>query len=53
MACGILVPWQWIEPKPSALEAQSLNHWITKEVLEHILTTTSLTKESTQIWLLI
>ena len=26
-ACGILVPWQGIEPVPTALAAQSLNHW--------------------------
>ena len=26
IACGILVPWLGIKPKPPALEAQSLNH---------------------------
>ena len=26
-ACGILVPWSGIEPSPSAIKAQSLNHW--------------------------
>ena len=26
-ACRILVPWPRIEPKPLALEAQSLSHW--------------------------
>ena len=31
-AHGILVPQPRIEPKPPALEALSLNHWITKEV---------------------
>ena len=29
---GILVPQTGIEPKPPALEAQSLNHWTTREV---------------------
>ena len=32
MACGILVPPARIEPTPPALEVQSFNHWITKEV---------------------
>ena len=32
MACGILVTWPGIEPTSSALEAQSLNHWTTREV---------------------
>ena len=32
MACGILVPWPGIKPAPLALEAQSLNHWTTREV---------------------
>ena len=38
-ACGIfscsmwdLIPWSGIKPGPSSLGAQSLNHWITKEV---------------------
>ena len=30
--CRILVPWPGIEPLPPVLEAQSLNHWTTKEV---------------------
>ena len=29
---GILVPWPGFKPRPSALEAWSLNRWITKEV---------------------
>ena len=29
---GILVPQQDIEPAHPALEAQSLNHWTTREV---------------------
>ena len=33
MACGILVPQPGIKPMPPALEAQSLNHWTTREVL--------------------
>ena len=31
-ACGILVPQPGIEPVPLAVEAQSLNHWTTREV---------------------
>ena len=31
-AFGILVPQQGIEPAPPAVEAQSLNHWTTREV---------------------
>ena len=30
-ACGILVPWPWIEPGPSAVKAQSPNHWTVRE----------------------
>ena len=30
--CGILVPWQGIEPVPPAMEAQSFKHWTAKEV---------------------
>ena len=30
-ACGILVPWQRIEPVPLALEAWSLNQWSIRE----------------------
>ena len=32
-ACGILVPGPGIEPSPPAVEAWSLNHWTTREVL--------------------
>ena len=31
-ACGILVPQPGIKPAPPALEAQSLNHWTTREI---------------------
>ena len=31
--CGILVPQPGIEPVPPAVEAWSLNHWTTREVL--------------------
>ena len=31
-AGGILVPWPGMEPKPPAVEVQSLNPWTTKEV---------------------
>ena len=30
--CGILVSWPGIESMPSAVEAESLNHWIAREV---------------------
>ena len=30
-ACGILVPWPEIKPGPPVLEAQSTNHWTTRE----------------------
>ena len=33
MACGALVPQLWTKPVASELEAQSLNHWTTREVL--------------------
>ena len=33
MACGILVPQPGNEPGPAAMEAQSPNHWTTREVL--------------------
>ena len=33
-ACGSFVPRAGIEPLCSAVEAQSLNHWTTREVLE-------------------
>ena len=32
VACGILFPRPGIEPVPPAVEAQSLNHWTTREV---------------------
>ena len=32
MACGILVTWPGIESVTSVLEAQSLNHWLAKNV---------------------
>ena len=32
ITCGILVPQPEIEPETPALEAQSLNHWTTREV---------------------
>ena len=30
MACGVLVPQPRIKPVPSAVEAQSPNHWTTR-----------------------
>ena len=32
MACGILVPSPGIEPRPSAVKAQSPNHWTAREL---------------------
>ena len=32
LACGILVPQPGVGPVTPALEAQSLNHWTTREV---------------------
>ena len=32
MACRILVPRRGIKPVPPAVEAQSLNHWTSREV---------------------
>ena len=33
VACGILVPWPGIEPRPPGLGAWMLSHWTIKEVL--------------------
>ena len=30
-ACGILIPWPGIEPRPPAVEARSPNHWTARE----------------------
>ena len=38
-ACRILVPRPGTEPVPPAVEAQSLNHWTTREVPSRVLTT--------------
>ena len=35
VAYGILVPRPGIKPVPPALEAQSLNHWATREVPDY------------------
>ena len=32
-ACGILVPRPGVEPRPSAVKAQSPNHWTAREFL--------------------
>ena len=32
MAWGILVPWSGVKPMPPAVEVQSPNHWMTREV---------------------
>ena len=31
VACGILVPWPWIEPGSLTVKAPSPNHWTTRE----------------------
>ena len=31
VTCGILVPWPGIEPGPSAVRVQNLNHWTARE----------------------
>ena len=36
-ACGILILQPGIKPAPTALQAQSLNHWIAMEVPSYIL----------------
>ena len=36
VACRILVPGPGIEPMPPALGVQSLNHWTTGEVQDHV-----------------
>ena len=33
IACGTLVPWQGIEPRPTAVKTQSPNHWTAREFL--------------------
>ena len=37
LACGISVPLPGTEPMPSVVESWSLNHWMAREVLGHIL----------------
>ena len=32
MAFGVLILWPRIEPVPSSVEDQSLNHWATREI---------------------
>ena len=34
MALGILFLWPGVEPIPPAVQAQSLNHWTTREFLK-------------------
>ena len=29
--CAVLVPWPWIEPRPSAMKAWSPNHWTARK----------------------
>ena len=47
VACGILVSQPGIEIVPPALEAQSLNHWTTREVSQSIFTNESTEMSST------
>ena len=35
-SCGILVPWPGVKSEPNAVEAQSPNHWTTREVPVYI-----------------
>ena len=35
-SCGILVPWPGVKFEPNAVEAQSPNHWTTREVPVYI-----------------
>ena len=35
LVCGLLAPWPGIKPVTPALEAQSFNHWTSKEVPIH------------------
>ena len=37
VACGILVPWSGIEPRPSTVRAWSPNHWTAREFPGHTL----------------
>ena len=37
VACEILVSLPGIEPMPPVVEAQSLNHWTTREVLKDLI----------------
>ena len=41
IVCGILVPQPGTEPTPPALETQTLNHWTAREVLSHLLFSSS------------
>ena len=36
-SCGILVPWPGIEPMLHVVDALSLNHWTTREVLQFLI----------------
>ena len=38
LSCGMwdLIPWPGSEPRPPESEAQSLNHWTTREVPSHL-----------------
>ena len=52
-SCWILVPWPGIEPVPPAVEAQSLNHWTTREIPRSIfLSISHLQSWSTPPWYL-
>ena len=51
--CGILVPWPGIEAVPSAGEAQSPNHWTTKEFTRLSLDDIMWTCRSSYAWSLI
>ena len=50
-ACGVLVAWPGIEPRPPAVEARSLNHWASRKVLSFYLLLVE--KIRKQKWLII
>ena len=50
MAGGALVPQLWTKPVASELEAQSLNHWTTREVLFSSLFNSTLYTHPTFVW---
>ena len=52
-AYGILIPRPGMEPVPPAIEAQSLNHWTTREVPTNILNCSIYDRKVFEIYLLL